>query len=98
VCAEAAGERARDGGRPDVVGDVALELTRRQAQIAVIRRHCVGCVIAEDEDPRLRSTLERLDGMRLDGTAGGLRDSGRGHNGRERRYGARVDDRGLNLP
>ena len=45
-------EGARDLRRPDVMGDVALELARGKAEIAELRRDGVRGVIAHNEHAR----------------------------------------------
>ena len=52
--AEPAGEGPRHRGRADVVGDVALELGFRHAEIAEIRRHRVGGMVAQEQHAGFR--------------------------------------------
>ena len=80
---EAPGERAGHGRRADVVGDVALELGFRQAEIAQIRRHRVGSVVAQDQDARFDGPEMISTGQ---GSRGRLVEPERGGSG----HGARI--------
>jgi hypothetical protein len=69
--AEPLGEMPRDPARPDVVGDVALHVGGREAEVEPgpsrleAGRHAVRGVVAEQEDRRRPARVQRLEGRRV---------------------------------
>jgi hypothetical protein len=76
---------------------VALELIRREAEVAELRRDRVRGVVAQDEHARFDAPRDLLDGVRLDAWVEATGDGGR-HRGLLGDGSVEEDDRPLKLP
>ena len=65
--AETARQAARHRSRARIVGDVAPELRRRQAEIAVFRRQPVVGMVADDQHARRRVPVDELEWRKVIG-------------------------------
>ena len=59
------GQETGDGGGPDIPGDMALEFSRRQAEIAELSRQAPAAVIAGEEKGRGTVLMLDREGRRL---------------------------------
>jgi len=67
---ELRGRRQCQVAGPDVIGDVAFEFRRRQAQPAVTLRQHIAGMIAQNQQPKLATTDDLKGVFRIDQTHG----------------------------